>query len=58
MMSKLLTLDQVAELMGMSKQSIRRWTKMGFLKGIQFGRFTRYDPGYIEQVMRDGVKVN
>ena len=55
MFERMLTLQQVADFMKVSKQSVRRWSKSGELKSYKLGNagLWRYQPGdvarFVEQ---------
>ncbi len=41
-MDKLLTIDQMAEILGVQKSTLYQWTHTGFIPHIKLGRFVRF----------------
>lgn len=58
MSERLLTPDEVAKLLAVSKRSVRRWTTEGRIKSIRVGRYVRYRTEDIQHVMSEGVRTN
>jgi excisionase family DNA binding protein len=48
----LLTRSQVAEILQVTLETVRRWTDDGQLPVIRFGRLVRYDPRDVEAFIR------
>ena len=44
-MNKLLTPDEVAELLSVRKSTIYQWTHQGFIPHIKLGKFVRFKEG-------------
>ena len=57
MHDRLLTPDDVAQLLSVSLRSVRRWSRDGRLRGVKVGRFFRYRLDDVQRVMFAGVKV-
>lgn len=49
-----MTVDEVAQYLKVSKQTIYRWTDAGKLKKYKAGRYNRYKKSEIDQVMESG----
>lgn len=50
-----LTADEVAAILGVSAQSVRRWAKKGELPAIRIGKLWRFDPAVIREVRKKGA---
>ena len=48
-MNRLLTPDEIADLLGVQKSTIYQWTHQGFIPHVKLGRFVRFRES---QVMR------
>ncbi len=51
----LLTAQQVASLLAVSPDAVRRWTRSGLLRRVKLGRATRYRRADIESVIARGI---
>ncbi|HEU5300385.1 MAG TPA: helix-turn-helix domain-containing protein [bacterium] len=52
---RLMTADEVAEILRVSRQSIYRWADNGTLPCIKVGRAVRFDPEAIRLLVRNGL---
>jgi len=55
-MSKMLTLREVSESLGLHINTIRNYVKQGKLKAVMFGRVWRVSEKEVVRVRRQGVK--
>jgi len=53
-MKRLLTPDEVAELLAVTPKVIRAWLREGKIPGIRLGRLWRVDPEELEKAIRQG----
>lgn len=54
--TKLLTVRQVAERLGVSADTVYQWSYLGKLPKVKLGTRVRFDSEVIERVARDGFK--
>lgn len=54
--NKLLTAKEVAELLQLNPQTIRRWCKRGLIKHIKFGNHIRIRPLELEKFIEQRTK--
>lgn len=52
---RLLTADEVAEILRVSRQSVYCWADDGTLPCVRLGRTVRFDSGAIHQLVRNGL---
>ncbi len=48
-MNKLLTPDEVAELLSVRKSTIYQWTHQGFIPHVKLGKFVRFREGDVNK---------
>jgi excisionase family DNA binding protein len=48
-MVKLLTPDEVADLLGIKVSTIYQWTHQGYIPHVKVSRFVRFDPRVIDR---------
>ena len=52
-MTKLLSVDDVAKILGVSPYTVRRWSGERRLRKIKLGSRTLFDPADIKQLIKD-----
>lgn len=52
---RLLTVDQVAEILQVSRASVYRWAESGALPAVRLGRAVRFHPEAVEELIRRGL---
>lgn len=55
-MEKLLTVNDLVELLQMEKKAIYGFIKSGDLKGVKFGKEWRFNKEEVERFLREGTK--
>lgn len=53
---KLLTIEQLSELISVKKKTIYDWTHRGAIPCVKVGRLLRFDPGEIERWLKGNRK--
>ena len=51
-----LTVDQVCDVIGVSRVTLWKWEKQGKLIPVRLGKFVKYRKEDIEQILKDGIK--
>lgn len=52
---KLLTAEEVAELLRVNRSSVYRWVEQGLLSAIKVGRTVRFNPDTVKAVLEHGL---
>ena len=55
-MAKLMSVPEVAEVLGVKEPTVRKWIQEKKIVYIKIGSFVRFDPEYIEKIRREGLK--
>jgi len=58
MASRLLSVKEVAETLGVTVDTVQRWLAAGKLKGIKLGRLWRVRSADLEKFLKEGGKKN
>jgi excisionase family DNA binding protein len=57
-MTKLLSLDVVADCLGVSKHTVRAWVRKGRLRPVRLCRRVLFDPADVEQFIQASREAN
>jgi excisionase family DNA binding protein len=52
---KLLTAEEVAQLLRVNRSSVYRWVEQGLLSAIKVGRTVRFNPDVVKAVLEHGL---
>ena len=55
---RLLTIDELAEYLGLQKQTLYNWLHQKKITGIKVGKVWRFDRSYIDQWIKECSKKN
>ncbi|MCM8786886.1 MAG: helix-turn-helix domain-containing protein [Candidatus Omnitrophica bacterium] len=56
--SKLMNVDELAEYLGLKKQTIYNWLSKKKISGIKIGKVWRFDKNYINKWLKECSKTN
>jgi excisionase family DNA binding protein len=56
-LAHMLTKDQVAERLQITRRTLEEWCKRGLLPYFKFGRTVRFDPGDLSAVMDKNFRI-
>lgn len=52
---KLLTAEEVAQLLRVNRSSVYRWVEQGLLPAVKIGRTVRFNPDTVKAVLQHGL---
>lgn len=50
-MDRMMTVEEVAELLAINGSTVRRWAERGELPGVRLGKLWRFQPARIEELL-------
>lgn len=56
-MPRLMSVDELAEYLGLQRQTIYNWLNQKKISGIKIGKVWRFDRKYIDEWVRGGGKI-